>query len=581
MLDTLPIAAAMPDQLRVTTELARELRASRVAHMAIENTLIYKLCQTSAQFEDKVTRTYLGSDWEEYVDLLRDDTRLVDLMRLAEPAIAKLSPITMALVLGKERRTPYDPTNYSRLISNQIVDAITGRGPSTVVVNVPPRHGKSLLVSRRTPAWILANYPYEFGGAVGYSDVFMSEFGRFVRNDILDSPGTFGFSIAPDAAAASAWQTTLRGGFWTAGIGGSVTGRGCVFCAVDDTIKSAADAYSMTEQEAIWSWYSTAVRTRLQQGGLLVLICTRWHEQDLAGRVIQAARPGEIAEIVLPAICETDDDPLGRRKGEALWPSKYPLEALERTKRDVGPEAWQALYMQSPLGASKIGRCYRFEPDVHIVESVCDPSQRIYCAFDFNINPLCIVLAQVQEVTTWRDTSRQYIVNVFDELAIPDCNTTDGVHALGERLLKYARGQRLKITITGDASGARRQTSATNLGGDHQIIKDYFNAHTGQFLAKYSFEKSNMSVRESVAQVNGLFRTADDLVRFQIDPRCRETIEDLKTNRWKRDTNGNFLDTIDSSDPKRGHAGDALRYLIRALKRGAVQYGEQPVSMPR
>ncbi len=90
-----------------------------------------------------------------------------------------------------------------------------------------------------------------------------------------------------------------------------------------------------------------------------------------------------------------------------------------------------------------------------------------------------------------------------------------------------------------------------------------------------------MSVRESVAQVNGLFRTADDLVRFQIDPRCRETIEDLKTNRWKRDSNGNFLDVIDSSDPKRGHAGDALRYLIRALKRGAVTYGEQPVSLPR
>lgn len=583
MLDKLPIAAAMPDHLRVRTELARELRASRVAHMCVENTLVFKMCGTTVQFEDKVTRDYLGDEWSAYLELLRDDSRLVELYRTAQPALALLSPITMALTLGQERRTPYDPTNYSRLVSNAIVDAAQGRGPSTIIVNIPVRHGKSMLASRRVPEWIIANYPTEFAAALFYSDVFAAEWGRQARNDVLDSPGVFGFGVASDATAAMSWQTDHRGGMFVAGIGGSLTGRGASFISVDDTTKTRADAYSVADQEAIYQWYTSTVRTRLQQGAILCLVSTRWSEHDLTGRILASSRPEEIRKIVLPAIAEKDNDEVGRRKGDALWPSRFPVEALEKAKRDVGMEDWFALYQQSPLGASKVGRAYpAFDPDVHVVDQHVDPLQRVYVSFDFNVDPMTVLIAQVETIRpSIFDTVQQYIVRIKDELSIPDSNTADAVAALGERLLKYARGNKLALTITGDATGSRRNTSNGNLGGDHQLIRDYFNHRNGLFGVKYEFSKSNQSVRESVAALNTLFRSASGLVRFEVDPRCRELITDLTTNRWRRDSNGNFLDVIDSSDPRRGHAADACRYLVRALKIGSGRYGEIPQEMPR
>ena len=582
MLDLLPLSEILPDQCRITTALAREIRADRVAHMVVENSLIQRIVGTVDQFDDKVTRDYLGDDWNRYWALLQDSNALAELVSTTEPAIAKVSPVCLALVLGRERRTPYDVTPFARYTSHRLVNAVSGRGAATIVASWPPRHGKTTLISRRAAEWILINYPDKSVAICGYSDTFAAEHGRTARNDIQDSPATFGFGIAPDSSAASNWHTTLGGELWTAGTRGSATGRGADLLIIDDPVKDNQSAYSLTEREENWSWYTTTARTRLQQGGVTCCIQTRWHEEDLAGRIIANAAPGELEIITFPAICEDDTDEIGRRKGEALWPARYPVEALAKTRRDVGPESWMALYQASPLGASKVGRVYpAFDPKIHVTEVEFRRDMKVLVSFDWNVNPFCIVLAQSEDVTHWRNTTRQYILTVFDELAIPDTNTADAVDALGERLLKWAAGNKLQLVVTGDASGSRRQTSATNVGGDHQIVRDYFNRRTSLFRVTYDFAKSNTSVRESVLQVVAMMRTADGRIQFQIDPRCRETIEDLKTNRWKRDSNGNFLDTIDSSDPRRGHAGDALRYLVRSLRKGQNPYGEQPYALLR
>jgi hypothetical protein len=584
-LDTLALVPSLPDALRIRTELARELRASRVAHAAIENWLIFKQTNTTIHFEDKTTKDFLGSDWGEYIELLKDDKRLVDLCRMATPALALLSPVTCALMIGEERKAPYEATPMSRLISNAVVDAITDRGPTTILVNAPPRHGKSTLCSRRVPLWLLLNYPYCFAGLVSYSDVFAMEWSRMVRNDVTDSPGTCGFAVAPDASAASAWQTLpMRGGMWSCGPGGAATGRGSHIQIVDDTTKNAAEGYSHAVQDEIWQFYASTVRTRLMQGGITLHIATRFSEFDLPGRVKAAARAGEIREIVLPAIAAAGD-PLGRAEGTALWPAQFPIEALEKTRSEIGAESWAALYCQNPLGASSVGRCYpSFDRNIHIQEMAPpDPNMPVLVSYDFNIDGH-ILLGQYDRqrpplLST--DQSWRYSLRVFDELAINDSNTKDITEALGERLLRWFSGCRVKLVISGDATGTRRNSQNENLGGDWAIVRQYFGGRGNFFQATYNVAKSNMSVRASVLQVNGFLRAADNTVRLTVSPRCLELIADLDTVRWKRDSNGRWLDVQDSSNPARTHSVDCLRYMIRTLAGPGGSYGEQPYGVPR
>jgi len=581
MLDTLPLAETLPAPIRMRTELAREIRRDPVAHAIVENSLIHRITASGAAFDDKVTRDYLGGDWDRYVQILADDDALEGILRTAEPAIACVSPVTLALILGNARKLPYDPTPFARYTSNQIVNAATGRGPVTIVASWPPRHGKTTLISRRSSEWLLINYPNKSAAILGYNDSFASDHGKTARNDVEDSPEIFGFGIRADSSAAAAWHTTFDGGVWTAGVHGSATGKGADLLICDDTTKDWADANSLASRDETWSWYGTTARTRLQQGGITCLIHTRWHEDDLTGRVLRSTPANEIKEIRFPAICESESDEIGRKKGEALWPGKYDLEWLARARREGGEEAWFALYQQSPLGASSVGRAYpAFERDKHVKEVVFDASQRVYVSMDFNIDSMLLILGQVDELTSWRDNSRQFMLRIFDELCLPDRRTEEACDVLCERLRRWGRGNKLQVVITGDASARQRRTSMSDLGHDLNIIRNYFGSRPGLFSTTYDFSKSNESVRESVGNVQSMLKTADGRSHLIIDPRCVELIEDLRTNRWDRDARGNFLDVLDKKDPRRTHAGDAIRYLIRSLRKGMQGYGPQPVAIP-
>jgi len=189
-------------------------------------------------------------------------------------------------------------------------------------------------------------------------------------------------------------------------------------------------------------------------------------------------------------------------------------------------------------------------------------------------------MGQVDELTNWRDNSRQYMLGIFDELCLPDRRTEEACDVLCERLKRWGHGDKLRVVITGDASARQRRTSMSDLGHDLNIIRNYFGSRPGLFSATYDFSKSNESVRESVGSVQSMLKTADGRSHLIIDPRCVELIEDLRTNRWDRDARGNFLDVLEKKDPRRTPAGDALRYLIRSLRKGMQGYGPQPVAIP-
>jgi predicted phage terminase large subunit-like protein len=209
-----------------------------------------------------------------------------------------------------------------------------------LVITAPPRHTKSELASRRFPAWFMGRNPKAHIITACYGDELAGDFGKDVRDIVASREyrNVFSTRLASDSRAAGRWRTHEGGRYVATGVGGPLTGRGADILLIDDPIKGRADADSEAERERIWRWYGSTAYTRLQPGGAVILIATRWHEDDLIGRCLQQDHENW-THIDLPAI----DD-----QGEALWPEWYPLEALEQIRSTLSPRDWAALYMGNP-----------------------------------------------------------------------------------------------------------------------------------------------------------------------------------------------------------------------------------------
>jgi hypothetical protein len=186
-----------------------------------------------------------------------------------------------------------------------------------------------------------------------YGAELADDHGRWVRDQLRTYAPTLGIRLDPGSHAANRFDleaprgSSVRGGMVTAGVGGSLTGKGFSLGLIDDPFKGSDDANSPAQRNRVWDWYQSVFYTRRAPGASIVLINTRWHEDDLSGRIL-ATEPENWLVIDLPAIAFHDDDPLGRQPGQALWPEQYDEEELARTKRAVGERVWWALYQQQP-----------------------------------------------------------------------------------------------------------------------------------------------------------------------------------------------------------------------------------------
>ncbi len=214
---------------------------------------------------------------------------------------------------------------------------------------MPPRHGKSELVSHWFPVWFLNQWADRRIILASYEADFAASWGRKVRNSITANQEHLSVRVADDSAAANRWDTTEGGGMVTAGVGGPITGRGAHLLVIDDPVKNAEDANSETIRQKVWDWWTSTAYTRLEPGGAAVVVMTRWHEDDLVGRLIrEMASDGEHWDVLnLPALAE-EGDALGRQLGEPLWPWRFASEALAKIKRAIGSYFWAALYQQRP-----------------------------------------------------------------------------------------------------------------------------------------------------------------------------------------------------------------------------------------
>ena len=284
----------------------------------------------------------------------------MNLKRLASPA-------NLAKALDADFLTP----PHIKLTSWTIARAIH-RGGGRVLVMQPPRSGKSLLCSVWTPIWFLELFPHKRVLLASYGSELASSFGRRVRNAINDYGDRLSVRLAADSRAADHWSTTDGGGMLSVGIGAGCTGYGADCLLVDDAVKDAIEASSKTHRENAWRWFQEVARTRLEPSGTIICVGTRWNADDLLGRISAQEDGDKWRRLVFPALAE-DEDELGRQPGEALWPARFDVDALEEIKADVGSYAWSALYQQrpSPEGGAIFQRShfqyFRETPDSYIL----------------------------------------------------------------------------------------------------------------------------------------------------------------------------------------------------------------------
>lgn len=229
-------------------------------------------------------------------------------------------------------------------------------GDARIIVEVPPRHGKSELISVHTPIWFLEHFPWASVLLTTYAADLATGFGRRVRDAFLQDGGGFlKTRIRDDVQRTDYFLTTEGGGMGSVGVGGPITGRGAHLLLVDDYIKNWAEASSDLVLQAIWDWFITTAYTRLEPSGSCVILATRWVLNDLIGK-LKEADPGNFWKVIrLPAIAE-ENDPLNREVGEALWPARYPIDKLLQIRSILGDFMFSAMFQQAPkpVGETKV-----------------------------------------------------------------------------------------------------------------------------------------------------------------------------------------------------------------------------------
>lgn len=230
-------------------------------------------------------------------------------------------------------------------IAGRITPALVNGG-GRFVIEAPPQHGKSEFISNWLPTWYLNHFQDRKVILASYAADYAQKWGSKVLANLTENP-TCSIPMRLDMQGKKRFVTQRGGQMITAGIGGPITGEGAHLLIIDDPIKNYEEAVSDRINERNLDWYKTVARTRLQPQATVILLMTRWRDNDLAGKLLSE---GGFEEIKLPAVCEdAENDPLGRVKGQALCPERYDEASLAGTRKDLGEMFFQALYQQNPI----------------------------------------------------------------------------------------------------------------------------------------------------------------------------------------------------------------------------------------
>lgn len=255
----------------------------------------------------------------------------------------RLTPATLATKLTNGN---WIAAPWLKYASTRIAHGIA-KGNARIILSAPPRHGKSELVSVHTPTWVLENFPNKNVILAAYGADLAEGYGRRVRDQIGSHEDLLRARVRKDVRQVGAFLTETNGYMYSVGLGGAITGRGAHVLLIDDYIKEIKEALSPAHREYVWNWFVTTAMTRLEPGASVIIIATRWHSDDLIGRILRAF-PGQWENIKLPAIAEANDI-LGREVGDPLFPERFGIDFLKEQQELLGSIFFHALYQQGPM----------------------------------------------------------------------------------------------------------------------------------------------------------------------------------------------------------------------------------------
>ncbi|MBD5633069.1 MAG: hypothetical protein IAI49_01215, partial [Candidatus Eremiobacteraeota bacterium] len=273
---------------------------------------------------------------------------------LTDRVRAQLGPAFLAQVVNPQ----YQLARHLELLNRHLLD-VAAKRTLRLIINIPVRHGKSELGSGYFPAYYLGSNPDDKVLLAGHNREYAQEYGQFARDVIeLRGPDLYGVTVQRGSSSKTFWKIAgHRGRMISRGIGGGFPGTGADILIIDDPVRSPDEADSPAARLKLERWYTGIARSRLSPDGATVLIMSRWREDDFAGflKALWTKNDLPFTEIDLPAIA-MDNDPLGRERGEALWPDFAPVgwtaDRLEKIRREVGPRTWNAQYQGVPTDAA-------------------------------------------------------------------------------------------------------------------------------------------------------------------------------------------------------------------------------------
>jgi predicted phage terminase large subunit-like protein len=275
------------------------------------------------------------------------------------------------------------PAAHHRLLCRKL-EAVERGEIRRLMVFLPPGSAKSHYANVMFSAWFVGRNPKAALLVCSASGSLAEQWGRRVRNIVAQPlfPRIFGASLSQDSTAADRWATTEGGQYYAAGVGSSIVGRRADLCVLDDPVADREHADSPNERERLWQWYKWDLWTRLKPAAAVILIQTRWSEDDLAGRLLADAEAGgEHWEVVsIPALAE-DDDPLGRAPGDPLWPDWFKPEMFAEARRNA--RSWSALYQQRPMPES--GDYFKADWFRYFSEPPARATLHVYGASDYAV----------------------------------------------------------------------------------------------------------------------------------------------------------------------------------------------------
>jgi hypothetical protein len=493
---------------------------------------------------------------------------------------ARATPATLARHLTADLPPDirYEKVRHVALIAREFRRVALGKS-QRLLLFAPPRHGKSQTVSRWGPVWFFDQFPHKRIMLGSYAADFARDWGRLVRDTIENSSGNLNVRMRDDARRADRWITLHGGGMITGGPGGAFTGRGMHVGICDDVFKNYQDAMSPAVRDRVWNWFKADFITRLEPDAGIIVAGTRWHTDDLFGRILAEPDGGKWRIINLPALAEAGDM-LGRAVGEPLWPERYPLENLLDIRGRVGPYVWDSLYQQRPPDMRGSLAYYAFEysrnvtPNAYLVDGY-----PIQIRIDFNRIPgMHAVIGQhfgkVDLITSLHvlhapgmTINRMVGATLRDVPPPPDsfCAYLLKIGAIDKRMGSgnkwHWTGRFPTVEVFGDATGRITQYSDGASSWSY-TLRELAAAGIPHTLR---LPKENPGVVDRVNATNAAFVGADERIRHIIAPPTAENQIALLI----RDYENVMMDgdDIDKSRQQEGwtHSSDANGYAVNYL----------------